>query len=97
MGAQLSGYTLSEVYHDKVVMARNTDKIEVRVLDNKKRTAKTAEGQQPQQPKGPPPRSLTTARETPAPAPLPSVASSQLLTTRGGIQAPPAVNIRRAP
>lgn len=41
LGNTLSGYTISEVYHDKVVMVKGDDRIEVKVLDsrNKKKEA----------------------------------------------------------
>jgi len=35
LGNTLSGYTMSEVYHDKVVMVKGDDRIEVKVLDSR--------------------------------------------------------------
>ena len=35
MGNTLSGYTISEVYHDRVVMVKGDDRIEVKVLDSR--------------------------------------------------------------
>jgi hypothetical protein len=102
-GSLLSGYTLSEVYHDKVVMARGTDKIEVKVLDNKQRTAKAGESSPPKTAEGQKTlgsaqtRSLGTVSEASPPPPVPFRAPSRALTNRGGIQAPPAVGIRKAP
>lgn len=39
LGSSLSGFTLSEVYEDKVVMARGEERIEVMVLDSAKSRA----------------------------------------------------------
>ncbi|GAB4407163.1 MAG: hypothetical protein OHK0032_02420 [Thermodesulfovibrionales bacterium] len=43
LGASLSGFTLKEIYHDRVVMVKGEERIEVRVLDSKKaRASETA-------------------------------------------------------
>lgn len=41
-GTIFSGFTLSEIYHDKVVMVRAEEKIEVRILDQQNKKARGA-------------------------------------------------------
>lgn len=56
LGATLSGYTLKEIHHDRVVMVKGEERVEVRVLDSKKvRAAETMPPQTAQAAVQPPP------------------------------------------
>ncbi|GAB4542398.1 MAG: hypothetical protein Fur0020_11890 [Thermodesulfovibrionia bacterium] len=51
LGETVSGYTLSEIYNDRVVMVRGDDRIEVRVMDlSKQKHQKTPTPKTPQRP-----------------------------------------------
>lgn len=39
-GAMLSGFTLSEIYHDKVVMIRGDEKVEIKITDQQHKKAR---------------------------------------------------------
>lgn len=65
LGATLSGYTLSEVYHDRAVMSKGEERIEVRVLDyqqKKPRMTETAAPVKTVAPISPPPPSRARAK-----------------------------------
>jgi len=81
LGEMVSGYTLSEIYNDRVVMVRGDDRIEVKVMDLSKQKHLKPTTTQPQQtsPQSPQPV-RTPQRQTPRnvkpptqlpPAPLP--------------------------
>jgi hypothetical protein len=43
LGKALSNYTLSEIYHDSVLMVKGDDRIEVRISDTRKARSRTAQ------------------------------------------------------
>lgn len=49
IGEKLSGYVLSEIYNDRVVMVMGGEEIEVRVLDSSKQRHKVASPPKPQE------------------------------------------------
>lgn len=55
-GDTLSGYTLSEIHHDKVVLIRGEDRVEVSVLDNKTKARAVETGAPGQTPPAAPSR-----------------------------------------
>lgn len=50
VGDSLSSYTLTEVYHDRIVMVRGDDRIEVKLLDSQLKKARSTGPTIPEQP-----------------------------------------------
>lgn len=62
VGDSLSSYTLSEVYHDRIVMVRGDDRIEVKLLDSQLKKTRLTGTTIPEQPF--PPKTTPTGTKT---------------------------------
>jgi hypothetical protein len=84
IGSNLSGYTLSEVYPDRVVMVRGEDRMELRVIDaSKAKTRDTGSG---------PAGTASAAQQPPAGG---AQRSDAVAAQRSGRTSPPAIRSSR--